>query len=377
MSTWQKLAVLGERAVFDLSCACGLEPARRRGADDRWIYPAALPDGRRVRMLKVLVDSACQNDCGYCAQRASRDTRRLRFECDELARLFDQLVRARRAEALFLSSGLGDDPVRAMDRILHTAEIIRRRYRFFGFMHLKVLPGVERAQVEAAARLAQRISINLEVPSQARMAEIAGCKDLDGDILQRMSWIAEVVGQRAFRARGHTTQFVVGAGSETDQEVVGRVQTLYRELGLSRAYYSKFQPVPGTPLAHRPAADFRREHRLYQADFLLRKYGFSGDEIPFEADGNLSLARDPKSAWALAHPERFPLEVNRAEPELLLRVPGIGPTTAKRIVAERRTGTIRFLEDLRRLGAQADHAAPYLTFDGHTGARQLTLLYTG
>jgi predicted DNA-binding helix-hairpin-helix protein len=376
MTIEKKLVRLGQNAMFDLSCACGMEPARRHGPDGRWVYPAVMPDGSQVRMLKVLMDNACQNDCIYCAQRAGRDTPRDRFTPEELSCLFDEMVRAGHVQALFLSSGLGGNSVRTMDRMIAAVEIIRRRYQFHGFVHLKILPAVEYSQVERAAQLAQRISINIEAPGAGRMAVLSAGKNFAADILTRMRWISDLVLDRKTRARGHTTQFVVGAAGESDREIVSAADKLYGRYNLSRAYYSGFQPVPQTPLEHLPAAGFVREHRLYQTDFLLRKYGFSFSEIPFEADGNLSCDTDPKTAWAGAHPDFFPLEVNKAEPERLLRVPGLGPISVKRIVKARMKGKLRWPEDIAHLGALASRSAPYLLFEGKKRARQMELFDT-
>lgn len=372
MDTRDKLDLLGGQAQFDLACACGDSNRVRRG--DRFIYPAVLPRGGRVFMLKVLLDNSCRSDCAYCAQRAGRNTPRGRFAPEELARLFDQLYRAGRVEALFLSSGLGANPVRSMDGILATAEILRRRLRFRGFMHLKILPGAQRAQVEQAARLAQRISINLEVPGPRRLAELSRSKDYHRQV-RNLSWINEAVGSPHTLARGHTTQFVVGAAGESDRELVTTSSRLYQRYGLSRAYYSAFQPVPDTPLDGRAPTPPLREHRLYQVDFLLRKYGFDAREVPFDEAGNLSLDEDPKSAWARLHPEFFPLEVNRADPLQLLRVPGIGPVGCRRLVRARRRGRLGSPECLARLGISA-RAAPYLLFDGKPARGQLSLFRT-
>jgi predicted DNA-binding helix-hairpin-helix protein len=369
----KKLQALGGESLFDLSCSCGLEPARQKGPQGRWVYPAVMPDGSRVRMLKVLLDNACQNDCAYCAQRAGRDTPRDRFEPDELARLFDQLARAKKVEALFLSSGLGGNTIRTMDRIIATTEIIRKRYQFRGFIHLKILPGVEYSQVERAAQLAQRISINLEVPGANRLSEISSSKNFATDILTRMWWIAKLVKDPKTLAKGHTTQFVVGAAGESDKEIVAASAGLYGDYNLSRAYYSGFQPIPQTPLENLPPTNFMREHRLYQVDFLLRKYGFKNEEIPFESSGNLSLKVDPKTAWARINRNLFPVEVNTAEPEQLLRVPGLGPLSVKRIVKARSQGKIRWLSDLSKFGAVSQRAADYLLFCGKLGNRQLPL----
>jgi len=370
-----KLRRLGGEAQYDLSCACGPNESRIRGKNDHWIYPAVLPDGRTAFLLKVLMNNACERHCTYCAQRVGRDFERLCFEPEELGRLHMDLVAAGRVSGLFLSSAIPSNPVKAMDRMLAAVEILRRRHRFRGYVHLKVLPGAEHAQVERAVQLANRVSINLEAPGPERLRRISPEKDLQVDLLERMGWITELVGEKSGRAKSQTTQFVVGAAEEADCEIVRAAAACYSRFGLSRVYYSGFQPVPDTPLEGLRPIPFMREHRLYQTDFLLRKYGFAREEILFGPDGNLSLEQDPKTSWARAHPERFPIEVNRAPRAELLRVPGIGPVSAKRILTARRTGSIRELTDLRRLGAIAGRAAPFILLGGRRPeeARQLDL----
>jgi predicted DNA-binding helix-hairpin-helix protein len=367
----RKLSLLGAEAQYDLSCACGGSAPRKPGLDGRWIYPAMLPNGQTIHMLKVLLDNSCTNDCRYCAQRAGSNIRRERFNPDELAKIFVDMHNAQKVAALFLSSGLGSNPVRTMDRMLATAEILRHRYRYRGFIHLKILPGAELAQIERAAKLAQRLSINLEAPGPERLRRLSGHKNFSDDMLTRLRWIARLVQTRAGIVKGHTTQFVVGAAGESDREIVSVTHSLYRELSLSRVYYSAFQPIAGTPLGDATPTPRMREHRLYQADFLLRRYGFSSHEIPFSKDGAISLHEDPKTTWAKAHPDFFPLEINRAEKEKLLRVPGLGPIAVSRIIAERASSHIREPEDLRRLSKTADLALPYLLLNGRRPSVQL------
>jgi predicted DNA-binding helix-hairpin-helix protein len=318
-----KLVILGDGAKYDLSCACGSESPRIRGSDDRWIYPSVLPDGRRAMLLKVLLSNGCERNCGYCAQRLGGMGENVCFKPDELASLFIHLHRAGKIVGLFLSSAVTSGTCVTMDRMIASVEIIRFRYHFRGFIHLKILPGSELAQVERAVQIADRVSINLEVPDQSHLDRIAPQKNMESDILQRMRWIAGFIEKHAGRCRGHTTQFVVGAASESDRKIMNAVQSLYREMKLSRAYFSAFQPVPGTPLDNGKPTLPVREHRLYQSDFLLRKYGFAFDELPFDGNGNFSLQKDPKECWAESHLDFFPLEINKASPEELLRVPGI------------------------------------------------------
>jgi len=366
----KKLELLGEGARFDLSCACGAPTGRLRSDLDRWIYPAVLPGGRSANLLKVLLTNACERNCRYCENRAGRDGDRAVFGPGELAARFMDMHRSGLVMGLFLSSALAGGGVRSMDRLIATAEVLRRRHGYRGYLHLKILPGAQEAQVEQAGRLATRVSINLEVPSRSFLPAIAPDK-LPEEIASPLGFIRKyrLSGPRSWAPSGFTTQFMVGAADETDRDILATTQALYGGMKASRVYYSAFQPVPGTPLEQAPSCPLWREHRLYQSDFLIRKYGFHVDELVFDDGGNLDETQDPKTAWARRHPERFPLEVNAAPPELLLRVPGIGPASARRIAAMRRRGKIRSLDQLRAAGALAGRAAPYLLLDGRAAAR--------
>jgi predicted DNA-binding helix-hairpin-helix protein len=258
-----------------------------------------------------------------------------------------------------------------MDRMLTAVETLRLRHRFGGYVHLKILPGASFDRVERAVELADRVSVNLEAPGPDRLRAIAGDKDYEGDLLTRMRWARDLMTLREGAAcRGQTTQFVVGAAGESDREIVTTTARMYRELRLERAYFSAFQPLTETPLEGTPPAPLMREHRLYQTDFLLRRYRWTLDDIIFGPDGDLSLAHDPKLTWAAAHPERFPIEINRARYHELLRVPGIGPKSAQRIVAARRQGRFNSLADLRPMGAVTKRAAPFVLLNGRLAERQ-------
>jgi predicted DNA-binding helix-hairpin-helix protein len=217
------------------------------------------------------------------------------------------------------------------------------------------------------------LSVNMEAPTAAHLARIAPGKDFHAQILAPMSQVAAAIGRGEFPAGGQTTQFVVGAAGETDREIAIAAVKGYRELALARVYYSAMQPIAGTPVSSLPPVPFMREHRLYQTDFLLRSYGFSLDEIHFDERGALPLHADPKTLWAERHPERFPVEVNRAEQEELLRVPGIGPRSARRLVQMRRQGRLRDVLVLRKAGASWKVASPYLLLDGKPAERQLRM----
>ncbi len=361
MDLWKKVDLLGEAAQWDTERGCS-KNGRQRDALDRWIYPAIRPDGQRIRMLKVLQNNVCENNCAYCAFRRDRDVPRSAFRPEELAALFDDLVRRRRAEGLFLSSGICDNAVRSAERMLATVELVRRRYGFGGYIHLKVLPGSDLGTIEQSVRFASRVSVNLEAPNQRRIQALSQDKSFDD--LMRCLVATDRARRKSSRPVSLSTQFVVGASGESDQELLQTSDRLYRDLDLARAYYSSFQPVAQTPLEGHEASPPLREHRLYQADFLLRQYHFQLEELVFDAEGNLLKESDPKQVWALNHPEIFPIEINRAEPHELLRIPGIGPKSAARIVARRRRARLRSLDHTGLRGDLARRAAPYVLVDG-------------
>jgi predicted DNA-binding helix-hairpin-helix protein len=369
-----KLERLGQAARYDLSCACGPTAGRARGLDDHWIYPAVLPSGERVPLLKVLQEGRCDRGCRYCAQSHGGVADATAFTPEELTRVFFALRGAGRVDGLFLSSAIRGGAVSAMDRMLATAELVRRG-GFRGYLHLKIIPGSGADQVERAMQLATRVSVNLEAPTALHLKRVAPAKKLEAHLLAAMRQVAAAEAAGRFARAGQTTQFVVGAADETDRELGRASAWLYRRLKLRRVYYSAFQPVPGTDLAGRAPTPLLREHRLYQMDFLLRKYGFGFDEIPFGEDGALARDRDPKTAWAEQHPERFPVEVNTALATELLRVPGIGPRTAARLLELRQKETLRSPRALKVAGVSVRVAAPYLLLDGRRAApRQLTLV---
>ncbi len=378
MELEDKINRLGDAARFDLCGSCGPKGtnARRLSPDkSRWIYPTRLPDGRSLLLLKVLLSNSCLNHCYYCATSAWRKEDNARFQPDELAGLFLSLYARGSAHGLFLSSAIPATPQRTMDELLSTVEILRLKHRFSGYIHLKVLPGAERNQVERAVELASRVSINLEAPSADHLRKIAPGKDFQKDLLEKMKWIKEVrQAKQGDSIAGCTTQFVIGASSESDLEILSCVESLYRNFNLTRAYFSAFYPIPDTPLAQLPPTPPLREHRLYQADFLLRSYGFNLEDLTFEPSGNLSLEADPKMAWARIHPERFPLEINQAGKEELIRVPGIGPISAKRIVRKRERGPFRDFSSLNEMGVVLKRALPFITVNGKTeNKEQLSL----
>ncbi len=327
------------------------------------------PGGGTTNLMRVMQTNACSLSCGYCPTYCGGNVPRATITPDETARTFMDAHRKGLAQGLFLTSGVPGRPHRATDRMLATLDLLRRREGFAGYVHIKLLPGAEPAQVDEAARLATRISVNLEAPAGGYVRQLAREKDLDGDLLPKLARAARQLARRreepgALQTAGTTTQFVVGAAGERDREILDVVAGLERQRLLHHAHFSAFQPVAGTPLENRPATPAAREVRLYQAEHLLRQYGFAFGELAFGSDGNLPLDVDPKTAWARAHPEQFPLELTRAPYEALVRVPGVGPTTARRLVEGRTRTVLRGVEDLRKAGVDTVRAAFYLSLRG-------------
>jgi predicted DNA-binding helix-hairpin-helix protein len=345
----------------------GSVPIVGRPLTSMGIAQARLPGGGSINLMRVMQTNACSLSCGYCPTYCGGKVPRATVSPEEVATTFMDVNRKGLAQGLFLTSGVPGRATRATDRMLATLDLLRRRERFDGYIHVKLLPGAEIAQVEAATRLATRISVNLEGASDAQVRELAKEKDLSGDLLPKLELAGRLY--REARAEGRrggstTTQFVVGATGERDREILGLVAGLEQRHLLHHAHFSAFQPVVGTPFENRAPTPAARESRLYQAEHLLREYGFAVHELAFQVDGNLPLEHDPKTAWALAHPERFPLDLMRAPLELLLRVPGIGPKAARTLVQVRRHTLLRDLRDVRRLGVDTVRAGFYLTLRG-------------
>jgi len=361
---------------------CGVGPLRARNGRESWvtdakgrdlpIYQAAGPGGRRFPLLKSMLTTACERDCLYCAFRAGRPMRRATFKPEEMARAFDDMQRAGLVQGLFLSTGIFAGGANTQNKLLDTAEILRRKLGFRSYLHLKIMPGAERGQVERAMRLASRVSINLEAPTPERLNRLAPNKDFGGELFQPLQWMEAIrrSNPESGRWASSATQFVVGAAGESDVELLTTTALLYRRAGLTRAFFSAFDPLPDTPLENLPAESPRREHRLYQASYLIRDYGFDLEELPFQADGRLPLDRDPKLAYAEGALADTPIEVNCAAPEELRRVPGIRPRGVEKIVAARQVRRLRDLEQLGRLGISVGRAAPFVLLDGRRPAYQ-------
>jgi predicted DNA-binding helix-hairpin-helix protein len=345
-----------------------------------FVHPAVLPNGKSIPLLKTLLTSACERDCYYCPFRAGRNFRRTTLKPDEMAQIFMGMHRAGIVEGLFLSSGLIGGGVSTQDRLIDAAEILRNKLGFKGYLHLKIMPGAEIDQVEQAMKLANRVSINLEAPNPKRLNILAPHKVFQEELLRPLKWIKEIrasIPKDAIwngKRPSFATQFVVGGAGESDVELLSTTDYLYRELNLQRTYYSPFNPVKDTPLEGQPATNLQRESRLYQASFLIRDYGFSMEELPFNQHGNLPQDTDPKLSWANLHLKEQPVEINIANKEQLLRIPGIGPKGAETLLRARRKNRLRNVEELRKIGINPTRAVPFILLDGFRPSQQLSLL---
>jgi len=358
----------------NLSALMGLEPAEEIGCpnidplqtEDIYITNAATPNGKHISLLKTLLTSACESNCNYCPFRAGRDYHRTRLIPDEMAKVFMSLHRAGIVEGIFLSSGLAGGSIKTQDNLIDTIELLRNKHNYTGYVHLKIMPGAERSQVERIMQIADRVSVNLEAPNTKRLEHLAPRKEFLDDLIKPIRWIEETrrntppyLGWNG-RWPSMTTQFVVGPAGESDYELLETTAYLHKKYRLSRAYFKAFTPVPGTPFENRTATLPMRELRLYQASFLLRDYKFQLEELPFETTGSLPLDSDPKTRWASLHLSERPVELNIAAHNALLRIPGIGPKGAKAILSVRKHESLKNISDLRKIGINPKRAIPYI-----------------
>ena len=338
--TQKKLSILSQDSQYDLACACGTNDAdrRHRSKEGKWIYPVTLPNGGTTILFKTLLSNVCVNDCKYCPLRAQTDPRRCTLTAEEIVKAFLEYYNSGRVFGLFLSSGVIGDADKTMQRLNKVAAILRKK-QFKGYIHLKVIPGASDAAIEQAVSLASAVSINIETPGEKHFAKLSANKKYLTDVIAPLKLISKLTqkGMRYSRVK-QTTQFVVGAAGERDAEIIKYSWGLYKRLGLSRIYFSAYQKglgspdIPGEFSSSQNSDILTREHRLYQVDWLIRKYGFGLDEICFEKNGQLSLTDDPKEAWAKKHPEMFPVDINKADKYELLRIPGLGHVTVNRIL---------------------------------------------
>ncbi len=383
MQLLQKLEILADAAKYDASCASsGTEKRSSAGKQDgvgstegMGICHAYAPDGRCISLLKILLTNACVYDCLYCINRRSSNVRRARFTVEEVVTLTLGFYRRNCIEGLFLSSGIIKDPDYTMEQVVRVARILREEHGFRGYIHLKTIPDADPALLLEAGRYADRLSINVELPTETSLAALAPEKDLPG-IRRSMGRIRMRIDEakderRRFAPAGQSTQVIIGADSSSDRSILAMSTNLYGSYGLRRVYYSAFSPIPDASASLPPGhAPLVREHRLYQADWLMRFYGFTAPELETDTAGNLDLAIDPKLSWALAHRDQFPVDVNTAPKEMLLRIPGIGVKSVTAILRARRHRRLR-MDDLARLRLPLAKISAFVRTAGHEGGAGL------
>jgi len=382
MQLERKLALLADAAKYDASCASSGAPKRSSApgggmgsSTGMGICHSYTPDGRCVSLLKILLTNFCLYDCLYCVNRRSSDVPRARFAIEEVVELTLSFYRRNYIEGLFLSSGIIRSADYTMEQLVEVARRLRQEHAFLGYIHLKTIPEASPELIAAAGRHADRLSVNIELPSREALARLAPEKS-DVSIKRAMGRIRlgldeAGAGGAKFAPAGQSTQVIVGADASTDANIIQSADSLYRSYRLRRIYYSAFSPIQHSS-ARLPnkAPPLLREHRLYQADWLLRHYGFSTSEIVAAMpNGNLDLQLDPKTSWALSNREQFPADVNAADREKLLRVPGFGVKTVDRIVRSRQYRSLR-LEDVKRLGAVLRKARPFITTSDYHPANE-------
>ncbi|NTU97851.1 MAG: putative DNA modification/repair radical SAM protein [Chlorobiaceae bacterium] len=385
METLAKLQILSGAARYDASCAssgCRREgnPYSTGNTSQSGICHSWSDDGRCISLLKILLSNDCIYDCAYCVNRTSNPVERASFEAREVVELTMEFYRRNYIEGLFLSSAVMKSPDQTMERMVSVVEMLRTEERFGGYIHLKIIPGSSPELVRRAGFYADRISVNIELPSQESLKRLAPQKEKHS-ILEPMTLIGRQIGENLVERRssrkapkfapaGQSTQMIVGASPESDFQILRLSQGLYRKMNLKRVYYSAFVPVnQDNRLPVLAAPPLLREHRLYQADWLLRFYGFTAEEILSDDMPNLDESFDPKTAWALRHPEFYPVEINRADYATLLRVPGIGVTSARRIIAARRFSVIT-PEGLKKIGVVMKRAKYFITCSGRPFEKQ-------
>ncbi len=387
MNLSEKIKILADSAKYDVSCSSSGSSRKNNGGTGNGhvsgICHTWSTDGRCVSLLKILFSNKCVYDCAYCVNRRSNDVPRAEFSPEELANLTMEFYRRNYIEGLFLSSAVMRSPDYTSEFFLKTLRLLRNVHKFFGYIHVKIIPGTNEVLINQIGQLADRVSVNIELPTEKSLNLLAPQKT-KASILTPMKQIKQA-GENALALRktfksapsfvpaGQTTQMIIGAGGESDLQIMSLTQGLYDKFSLKRVYYSAYIPAVNHPLL--PALNYTppllREHRLYQADWLLRFYGFRADELVDQYNPFLSEKLDPKCAWAIRNPQLFPVDINKAPYEIILRVPGIGVTSAKRIITARRHTSLR-TEHLKKIGVVLKRAKYFIvTADDHKYAKKL------
>ncbi|MGM0420233.1 MAG: putative DNA modification/repair radical SAM protein [Bacillota bacterium] len=379
MEIQRKIEILAEAAKYDVSCSSSGSTRKNRDGGLGNSAPAGIchswtSDGRCVSLLKLLLSNDCIYDCAYCINRATNDRPRASFTPKQVADLTINFYRRNYIEGLFLSSAIFINPDNTMEKLLKTLSILRNSYNFNGYIHVKAIPGADYRLIYQAGQLADRMSVNIELPSRDSLQNLAPQKK-PVDILKPMEQIgtgikANQEERKKFKSApnfvpaGHSTQLIVGASPEKDYQILKLSEGLYDKFNLKRVYYSAFMPVkPDSRLPAIPGPPLLREHRLYQADWLLRFYNFEAEELLNQNRPDFNLKHDPKMDWALNNLDKFPVEINKADYWKLVRIPGIGPTSAKRIISARKEARLN-IDNLNKLGPVIKRARYFILCDG-------------
>lgn len=378
MDTMKKLEILADAAKYDVACtSSGNNRAAKAGqlgnAVSCGICHSFTPDGRCISLLKLLLTNVCIYDCQYCQNRRSNDVPRATFTPWEVAELTMRFYQRNYIEGLFISSAIVKSPDYTMELMVSTLRLVREEYKFNGYIHIKAIPGADEALIRQAGLLADRISVNIELPSQVSLEKfapektkqniLAPMKMLKDGIAQSKTELALYRNAPTFAPAGQSTQLIVGASPEADSKIVALAEGLYNKYKLKRVFYSAYIPVGKNPLLPVVNPPLQREHRLYQADFLLRFYDFKAKELFTNSDENLSLDMDPKCHWAVHNLDKFPVEIMTADYKTLLRVPGIGQTSARKIMLARKVGNLDFI-DLKKMRVVLKRAKYFITCNG-------------
>ncbi len=384
MDVVDKIDILSRDAQYDLSCACGTKNAdehRTRNNEGSWLYPVTVANGGSGIMLKTLISNICTSDCRYCPLREESDTRRTSLSPDEIANFFINVISHTPLIGIFLSSGIIRSADYTMDRLIATAQILRYKYHYKGYIHTKIIPGASEEAIYQAMKLSSAVSLNIETPGVNHFTKLTNKKNYISDVIEPLKYISHLTQKGAPFEKLHTTsQFIVGASDESDKEILSYSYKMYDSLHVDRLYFSAYQgglgdeSIPGEVRAkeekERPfvlSSDntdhsiLNREHRLYQADYLFRDYQFTYEDLIFDEQGNLDASKDPKEMWAMNHEEFFPVSLRSGSKEQLLRVPGIGPGMAKRILDQRKNSPLSDILQLHLPRHVYQKAQSYLT----------------
>jgi len=359
MDLYQKISILGPSARYD---TCGPRDFANT-TNIPGVYHAKVGGNHICRLFKVLQSNVCKNNCKYCAFRHDRPCLRVTASPDEMAQAFVSAHSRHLVDGLFLSSGIVNNPQTTMTRMLDTTHILRHKFNYKGYIHLKIMPDTPVNCIQESMKLANRISLNIESPTESDLTDLSPDKNLKTGFFNTMFkikkeiWKLKQIGKNP---PSITTQFVVGATEEKDRDIIRATHLLYKQFNLKRVFYSAFRPVKNTPLQDKAPASLARQHRLYQADFLMRFYRFLPTDLPLDQNGFLSENTDPKTLWAEKHPEFFPININKATYWNLLKIPGLGPVSAKKIIQKRKFGKINSLSIFQNQHFQINKMKKYL-----------------